>query len=179
MPVNPNINIYLIGLMGSGKTTLGRQLAKRLGRPFLDSDHEIEARTGVDVSTIFAIEGEAGFRRRETQVIGDLTRETAIVMATGGGAVLDAANRKRLCETGWVVYLNVAPALLFGRTRHDRGRPLLQVEDPLARLESLYAARDPLYREIAHFTVESGHLTPFALLQLLTREFSRQCAPSR
>ncbi|NJD24413.1 MAG: shikimate kinase [Betaproteobacteria bacterium] len=174
-----NSNIYLVGLMGAGKTTVGRQLAKRLGRRFLDSDHEIVARTGVSVATIFEIEGEAGFRRREAQTIADLTAQDGIVMATGGGVVLDPANRARLRETGWVVYLDVPPALLFERTRHDRGRPLLQVKNPLARLEELHAARDPLYRETAHFVVEGGRLVAAGIVQHLIREFSTLCQNSK
>ena len=177
--VKEDIHIFLVGLMGSGKTTIGRQIAKRLGRPFLDSDHEIEARTGVRVSTIFEIEGEAGFRRREAQVIAELTRQgTPIVLATGGGVVLEAENRRLLRENGWVVYLNVPPKLLWERTRHDRNRPLLQVENPLARLEDLYVARDPLYRESAHFVAEGGSLPPSALCQFLLKEFAKTCAPS-
>jgi shikimate kinase len=175
--VDKNANIYLVGLMGSGKTTIGRQLARYLTRPFLDSDHEIEAHTGVSISTIFEIEGEAGFRRREAQVIGELAQEASIVLATGGGAVLDAENRRILRKSGWVVYLNVPPDILAGRTRDDRNRPLLQVEDPLARLESLYAARDPLYRETAHFVVDGVGLAPFAMVQLLTKEFFKRCVP--
>ena len=170
-------NIILVGLMGSGKTTIGRQLAKRLGRDFVDSDHEIEARTGVSIPTIFEIEGEEGFRRREAQVIAELVDEPDIVLATGGGAVLAPESRRLLHEKGWVVYLNVPPVLLWGRTRNDRNRPLLQVEDPLARLESLYQTRDPLYREAAHYIVDGGRLPPSAITQLLMKEFSRRCTP--
>jgi len=171
-----NLNLYLIGLMGSGKTTIGRQLARRLGYPFWDSDHEIEARTGVNASTIFEIEGEAGFRCREARVIEELTRKQGIVLATGGGVVMNAANREALRSSGWVVYLSVAPTLLWARLRYDRGRPLLQVENPLAKLESLHALRDPLYRETAHFVVDGGALSPLAVFQLLLKEFHRQCA---
>jgi shikimate kinase len=176
--VKEHTNIFLVGLMGSGKTTVGRQLAKWLKWPFLDSDHEIEARTGVRIPTIFEIEGEAGFRRREAQVIAELTTRAPIVLATGGGAVLEAENRRLLRENGWVVYLDVPPGLLWERTCHDRNRPLLQVEDPLARLEALYAARDPLYRESAHFVIEGGNVSPHALTQILLKEFSRSCALS-
>ncbi|HXE41221.1 MAG TPA: shikimate kinase [Azonexus sp.] len=166
-------NIYLIGLMGAGKTTVGRQLAKRLGRTFYDSDHEIVARTGVPIPTIFEIEGEDGFRRREAQAIAELSGEQNIVLATGGGVVLNPENRRRLHETGWVVYLNVPPTLLYERTRHDRNRPLLQVADPLARLEELYATRDPLYRETAHFVVNGTHLVASGIVQNLLREFNQ------
>src|SRR6185369_17443809 len=117
--------------MGAGKTTVGRQLAKRLGRPFYDSDHEIVERTGVPIPTIFEIEGEEGFRRREAQAIAELSSAQDIVLATGGGVVLNPENRRRLHDTGWVVYLNVPPRLLYERTRHDRKRPLLNVPDPL------------------------------------------------
>ncbi len=161
--------------MGAGKTTVGRQLAKRLGRSFLDSDHEIVARTGVPIPTIFEIEGEEGFRRREAQTISEVTEASDIVLATGGGVVLNPDNRRRLHETGWVVYLNVPPALLYERTRHDRNRPLLNVPDPMARLEELYAARDPLYREIAHIVVDGSHLVASGIVQHLLREFTRLC----
>ncbi len=163
--------------MGAGKTTVGRQLARRLGRPFFDSDHEIVARTGVAIPTIFEIEGEDGFRRREAQTIAELTSNNNLVMATGGGVVLNPVNRRLLNETGWVVYLNVPPALLFERTRHDRNRPLLRVADPLAKLEELHAVRDPLYREIAHITIEGGSLVASGIVQHLLREFNRLCKP--
>lgn len=166
-------NIYLVGLMGAGKTTVGRQLAKRLGRTFYDSDHEIVARTGVPIPTIFEIEGEDGFRRREAQAITELSSEDNIVLATGGGVILNPENRRRLHDTGWVVYLNVPPALLYERTRHDRNRPLLQVADPLARLEELYTIRDPLYRETAHFVVNGTHLVASGIVQNLLREFNQ------
>jgi shikimate kinase len=173
--VNNRSNIYLVGLMGAGKTTVGRQLAKRLGRPFYDSDHEIVERTGVPVPTIFEIEGEDGFRRREAQTIAELTAGTDIVLATGGGAVLKPENRARLHDTGWVVYLNVPPALLYERTRHDRNRPLLRVPDPLAKLEELHAQRDPLYRETAHIVIDGSYLVASGIVQHLLREFKRLC----
>lgn len=173
--MNNRSNIYLVGLMGAGKTTVGRQLAKRLGRPFYDSDHEIVERTGVPIPTIFEIEGEEGFRRREAQAIAELTAESDIVLATGGGVVLNPENRARLHDTGWVVYLNVPPALLFERTRHDRNRPLLRVPDPLRKLEELHRQRDPLYREVAHTTVEGSHLVASGIVQHLLREFSQLC----
>lgn len=161
--------------MGAGKTTVGRQLAKRLARPFFDSDHEIVERTGVPIPTIFEIEGEEGFRRREVQTIHELTESAGIVMATGGGVVLNPENRQRLHDTGWVVYLNVPPALLFERTRHDRNRPLLHVADPLVKLEELHALRDPLYRETAHIIVDGGHLVASGIVLHLLREFNHQC----
>lgn len=175
--VQSNQNIYLVGLMGAGKTTVGRQLARRLGRPFFDSDHEIVARTGVAIPTIFEIEGEDGFRRREAQTIAELTSGENLVMATGGGVVLNPENRRQLHDTGWVVYLNVPPSLLYERTRHDRNRPLLRVADPLAKLEELHALRDPLYRETAHITIEGGRLVASGIVQHLLREFNRLCKP--
>ncbi|QEL63800.1 shikimate kinase [Oryzomicrobium terrae] len=159
--------------MGAGKTTVGRLLARRLHKRFIDSDHEIEARTGVAIPVIFEIEGEDGFRRRESQTIADLTQERSVVMATGGGVVLNPENRACLRRGGFVVYLAVSPELLFERTRHDRNRPLLQVADPLARLKELHAQRDPLYREVADLVVENPGSSAQAVAQYLLREFSR------
>ena len=173
--MNNRSNIYLVGLMGAGKTTIGRQLARRLGRRFFDSDHEIVARTGVPIPTIFEIEGEEGFRRRESLAIAELTSGTGIVLATGGGVVLSPENRKRLHDTGWVVYLNVPPAMLFERTRLDRNRPLLRVENPLGKLEELHALRDPLYRETAHLVVDGSHLVASGVVHHLLKEFNRLC----
>lgn len=168
-------NIYLVGLMGAGKTTVGRALAKRLGWRFVDSDHEIEARTGVSIPTIFEIEGESGFRRREVQVLDELTNLQHIVMATGGGAVLAAENRLRLRENGLVAYLNVPPRQLFERTRNDRNRPLLQVDDPLRRLEELHRQRDPFYREVADLVIEGSHCNAQSVVQILAREHENLC----
>ncbi|MDR0674193.1 MAG: shikimate kinase [Zoogloeaceae bacterium] len=178
--MNPDRNIHLIGLMGSGKTTIGRQMAKRLGRDCVDSDHEIVARTGVDIPTIFEIEGEAGFRRREAQIITEILQRDGppIVLATGGGVILAEQNRRLLRANGWVVYLDVSPHFLWARTQHDRNRPLLQVENPLSCLETLYTARDPLYRECAHFVIQGGEAPPHALAQTLLKEFNRQCRSS-
>lgn len=169
-------NIYFVGMMGAGKTTIGRQLARHLKKRFVDCDHEVEARTGVRVPVIFEIEGEAGFRRREAQVLHDLTAGHDLVLATGGGAVLDPANRERLSATGLVVYLCVSPAESFARTRRDRNRPLLQVADPLTRLAELYAQRDPLYREIADIVIESGGRAPAGVVRSLQQEVLRRCA---
>ena len=173
--MNNRSNIYLVGLMGAGKTTVGRQLARRLGRRFYDSDHEIVARTGVAIPTIFEIEGEEGFRRRESQTIAELASTSDIVLATGGGVVLNSENRRLLHDSGWVVYLNVPPGMLFERTRHDRNRPLLRVEDPLGKLEELHAMRDPLYREVAHLVVDGSHLIASGIVHHLLREFNRLC----
>ena len=142
--------------MGAGKTTVGRLLARRLKARFIDSDQEIVAATGVSIPTIFEIEGESGFRKRESETIDRLSREENIVLATGGGAVLDAQNRQLLQTRGTVVYLFATPETLHERTRRDTGRPLLQVDDRLKRLRDLYEQRDPLYREIAHIIVEVG-----------------------
>lgn len=149
-------NIYLVGLMGAGKTSVGRYLAKHLGKTFYDSDHEIERRTGVKIPVIFEIEGEAGFRNRESAVLLELTKLNDIVLATGGGAVIRAENRDQLVRHGTVVYLRAAPTDLWRRTRNDRNRPLLQTADPQAKLEQLFAERDPLYREVATVIEETG-----------------------
>ena len=159
-----------MGLMGAGKTTVGRLLAKRLNLDFIDSDREIEARTGVSIPTIFEIEGEEGFRKREAQVISDLSGKGGRVVATGGGAVLSPENRLTLKNSGFVVYLNVPPHTLLERTRHDRNRPLLQVADPLLKLKELFAQRDPYYREVAHLIVDGSRVNAQAILQLLVKE---------
>jgi shikimate kinase len=170
-------NIYLVGMMGAGKTTIGRHLARRLNKRFIDCDHEIEARTGVRIPLIFEIEGEPGFRRRESQVLEALSAERELVLATGGGAVLDPRNRRRLAETGLVVYLCVQPDELYARTRHDRNRPLLQVADPLSKIRELHAQRDPLYREIADLIMEGGGCTPLAAARRLEQQIRKICAP--
>jgi len=149
-------NIFLIGLMGAGKTTIGRQLAKTLHKTFLDSDHEIEQRTGVHIPLIFELEGESGFRAREKAVIDDLTLNRNLILATGGGAVVNAENRANLSSRGTVVYLRAAIADLLARTRHDKNRPLLQTADPQKKLEELFSQRDPLYREIADIIIDTG-----------------------
>ena len=146
--------------MGAGKTTIGRLLAKAFARPFVDSDHEIEARTGVKVPVIFEIEGEPGFRARESQVVAELAQRDGLVIATGGGAVLNPANRALLHQCGVVVYLHAQPIDLWLRTRHDQNRPLLRAADPHGRLTELYSVRDPLYRETAHLVVDTGRQSP-------------------
>ena len=165
-------NIYLVGLMGAGKTTIGKALAKRLAYHFIDSDHEIEVRTGVSLPTIFEIEGEDGFRKREAQVIADLAALEGHVVATGGGAVLRPENRQHLQASGFVVYLDVPLPTLCERTRHDRNRPLLQVRDPLQKLKELHAQRDPLYRSIADVVVSGSRITAQSVLHLINKETS-------
>lgn len=142
--------------MGAGKTTIGRHLAKALGMTFYDSDREIEARTGATISLIFELEGEEGFRQREEKVIDELTQKQGIVLATGGGAVLREANRLHLKERGQVVYLSATIDQILDRTRHDKSRPLLQTDDPRARLEEIITKRDPLYRECADVIMKTG-----------------------
>jgi len=170
-------NVYLVGLMGAGKTTIGRSLAKRLALDFVDSDHEIEARTGVSIPTVFEIEGEEGFRKREALVIADLSRLSGRVVATGGGAVLREENRSNMKASGFVVYLNVPPHTLLERTRNDRNRPLLQVADPLLRLKELFVQRDPFYREVADLVVDGGRSNAQGVLQLLIKEVGERWKP--
>jgi len=148
-------NLFLVGLPGAGKSTLGRQLARRLGKTFMDADAELERKLGVTIPTIFEIEGEAVFRNREEALLAELTALSNIVLATGGGVVIRPANRERLKANGTVVYLHARPAALRERTRRSRHRPLLNTADPAARLAELYAARDGLYREVAEYVIES------------------------
>lgn len=143
-------------MMGSGKSTVGRRLATRLGREFIDADKEIESRCGVPVATIFEVEGEEGFRRREAALIDELTQRAGIVLATGGGAVLAEDNRRHLRERGYVVYLSASVAELWNRLRTDRVRPLLRTPNPRQRVTELVAQRDPLYRECAHLVIVTG-----------------------
>ncbi|MDA8390766.1 MAG: shikimate kinase [Gammaproteobacteria bacterium] len=159
--------IFLVGPMGAGKSTIGRVLAARLGREFCDCDTEIEKRTGASIPLIFAVEGEPGFRRWESLVLADLVLRPKIVLATGGGAVLAAANRDLLKAHGCVVYLQAGTDTLWERVHRDRGRPLLQAEDPRARVEALAAARDPLYREVADLIVSTDHRAPPAVARTI------------
>ncbi|GBG13915.1 shikimate kinase [Novimethylophilus kurashikiensis] len=149
-------NIFLIGLMGAGKSTVGRLLSKSLDKTFYDSDHEIERKTGVNIPLIFELEGESGFRKRESQAIAELVVLNNIVLATGGGAVLLQENRDALSAHGIVVYLRASVDELWHRTRGDRNRPLLQTENPRERLQTLFSQRDPLYREIADLVIDTG-----------------------
>ena len=142
--------------MGAGKSTVGKLLAKKLGRRFLDADHVIEDRCGVKIPVIFEMEGEDGFRKREAQVIKDITAEPDVILATGGGAVLLPENRQFLSERGTLIYLHANPMELWHRTKGGEGRPLLKNGDAKKILENLYASRDPLYREIADYVIETG-----------------------
>lgn len=153
-------SIFLIGPMGAGKSTLGRHLAHILRREFLDSDRVIEERTGANIPWIFDMEGEEGFRRREEEVIDELTQQPGIVLATGGGVVMREANRRHLHDRGTVIYLWTPVSVQLARTRQDKNRPLLQQDDPEAVLKNLFEVRDPLYRETAHHIIStsSGNL---------------------
>jgi shikimate kinase len=168
--MNQQGNVFLIGPMGAGKTTIGRHLATLLHKRFVDVDHEIEKRTGVTIPVIFEIEGEAGFRRRESAVIDELTRERDIVLATGGGAVLLEESRKLLKERGTVVYLQADIETLVERTRRDRNRPLLQTSDPRGKIEELLRQREPIYRELADVVVDTGQRAPSSVARdIVTR----------
>lgn len=159
--------------MGAGKTTVGRALAKKLHKQFIDSDHEIEARTGASISLIFEIEGEASFRQRETDVIRDLTEQKDLVLATGGGAILKPENRQYLKARGTVIYLRASVASILQRTSHDKSRPLLQTNDPRKRIEQLLQERDPLYREVADIIIDTGRPNVQSLVQTILAELDR------
>jgi shikimate kinase len=165
-------NVFLVGLMGAGKTSVGRALARYLGKAFFDTDQEIERLTGVRISVIFDIEGEAGFRVRESKVLEDLTQRSNIVLSTGGGIVLSEHNRRLLTERGNVVYLRAAVADLAMRTRSDKNRPLLRNGDPLAVLQALCEQRDPLYREVADLIVDTGSQSVGVLVRKLAGQLA-------
>jgi shikimate kinase len=148
-------NLFLVGMPGCGKSTLGRLLAKRLSKTFYDADVELERRLGVTIPVIFELEGEPGFRDREETVLADLVLQSNVVVSTGGGVVLRPSNRERLKQGGTVLYMHATPETLWERTRHSKHRPLLQAPDPFARVQELYAMRDALYREVADAVVES------------------------
>lgn len=168
--VSKEDNIFLVGLMGAGKTSVGKALARLLGKTFLDCDHEIERATGVKISVIFEIEGESGFRQRESRMLAQLTEQRDVVLATGGGAVLAKENRDMLSTNGTVIYLRAPVRSLVKRTRRDRSRPLLNTADPGAKLEVLYDQRDPLYREVADLVVDTGEQSVKALAgKIITR----------
>ena len=173
--MKPADNLILVGMMGAGKTTVGRLLARRLKRTFYDSDQEIERRCGVRIPVIFDIEGEAGFRAREVQVIAELCALEGIVLATGGGAVLAEENRRRFAACGTVIYLHARPGYLWQRVRHDRNRPLLATQDPQRKLEELYAVRDPLYREVAGIVLDTGKQSVQVLAKDLLARLEAPC----
>ncbi|MGE5242405.1 MAG: shikimate kinase AroK [Bacteroidota bacterium] len=163
-------NIFLIGPMGAGKSTIGRHLAELLHKEFQDSDHEIEKRTGASIPLIFEIEGETGFRSRESSLIEELTRQTNLVLATGGGAILSADNRRVLRERGVVVYLHAPLDALLQRTRRDRNRPLLQTADRRRTLEDIVKTREPIYRQTADMVVETAHRSPTSVAREIARK---------
>ncbi|MDV2859825.1 shikimate kinase AroK [Psychrobacter sp. CAM01] len=165
-------SVFLVGPMGAGKTTIGKLLAKQLGREFLDSDWYIESQTGADIAWIFAKEGEAGFRERETRAIDELTQKPQIVLATGGGAVMSAANRAFLHQRGIVVYLNAPVDVQMARTAKDKSRPLLQQPNPKQILQDLYSTRDPLYRQVAHIIMPTGHTYPRHMVNQLLQQLA-------
>lgn len=167
MTERPGAPLALVGMPGSGKSTVGRQLARQLGWKFVDSDHEIEHAIGGSIRVYFEQQGEAAFRDLEEQTIARLCQQTGTVLATGGGAVLRQANRDALKQHCQVIYLRSTPEELFRRLRHDTQRPLLQVRDPLRRLRDLYRERDPLYRETCHFTIETGRPSVPTLVNMI------------
>ena len=165
-------NIFLVGLMGSGKTTVGRLLAKKLGMRFVDSDHEIEARTGATVSWIFEIEGEDSFRRREVETIDDLTSQKGVVLATGGGAVVHPENRKNLKARGTVIYLRATVNNILQRTMHDKSRPLLQTENRRQKIEELSRQREKFYSEVADIIIDTGRPNVHAMVQTIMNQLA-------
>lgn len=166
-------NIFLIGPMGAGKSTIGKYLSEFLHLEYIDSDAEIEKRTGADISWVFDVEGEEGFRKREEAVIDDLTQKQGIILATGGGAVINANNRQHLSARGVVVYLLTPVQTQYQRTLKDRRRPLLQTADPLKTLQELMNKREPLYQEIADFVIDTSKLTAKAVAQNIVKMIER------
>jgi shikimate kinase len=162
-------SFFLVGPMGAGKSNIGRQLARALNLEFIDSDRDIETRTGVDIPLIFELEGEEGFRKREQEMIDNLTRRSGIVLATGGGAVLSSINRQHLASRGKVIYLRTSVEQQLRRTARDRNRPLLQTENPEETLQELMKIRDPLYREVADWTIETDGCRVHDVVQKIVR----------
>lgn len=171
--MNKADNIYLIGLMGAGKTTIGRQLAKALSLPFYDSDKAIEEQTGVNIPTIFEYEGEEGFRIREQKMILELTKINGIILATGGGAILKETNRQVLKENGFVVYLQCSIDKILQRTKRDNQRPLLYTDNPKKRIETLFSEREAFYLSCADFKIETSSIQSKVVVQSIINEF--QC----
>lgn len=171
-------SIFLVGMMGAGKTTIGRALARHLGWQFVDLDHELEARCGVRVSLIFDIEGEQGFRKRESVLLDECTRRPGIVLATGGGAVLAPENREYLSQRGVVVYLRANADELFRRVERDRNRPLLQTDNPRERLTDLLVQREPLYQEVASVIFDTGSMPITQTTRALLRQLQDYGADS-
>lgn len=163
------VNLFLVGPIGAGKSTIGKQLAKKLKLDFHDVDQAIEERAGADIAWIFDVEGEEGFRKREAMVIDELSQLQGIVLATGGGAVLYPENRTRLAARGTVIYLYATVDQQVSRTARDKRRPLLQTETPRVTLEELMTVRDPLYREIADFTVDTDGCTVRAVAERVVK----------
>ena len=174
--MNKHNKIFLVGPMGAGKTTIGKQLAEALSVDFIDSDHQIESRTGVTIPHIFDVEGEEGFRRREEAIIDELTQKQNIVLATGGGAVIRKANRQHLKSRGIVIYLHASIDQLLERTSRDKNRPLLQTEDPRAKLEELMATREPLYREVADIVVDTEQQPVAKVVKQITQKLQQHQA---
>lgn len=164
------MNIFLVGPMGAGKTTIGKQLARKMKLRFVDADHEIEQRTGVEISLIFEIEGEEGFRDREQAMIEELTQDSNIVLATGGGVILREANRRALQTRGTVIYLNTSVEEALRRTARDRSRPLLQTNDPEQRMRALMQQREPLYRAVADLIVDTDERTVRSIIGEISRK---------
>jgi len=168
--IKPYNRLFLIGPMGAGKTTIGRQLARKLNYQFIDSDKELETRAGVDISTIFEFEGEEGFRKREQQLIEELSQQPETVLATGGGAILRVENRNVLRSRGLVIYLSVSIEQQLERTRRDNKRPLLQTQDPRKTLETLQATRAPLYEELADLTISTDQGNSRSILNQIIKQ---------
>lgn len=163
-------NIFLIGLMGAGKSTIGRQLARRLGKEFRDSDGEIEKKTGVNIDVIFDIEGEQGFRRRETEMLRELTAVRGIVLATGGGAVLAPENQTLLKDNGFIIYLKASAEHLAGRLRLDRRRPLLRSGDKLTKIRELLERREPVYQQLADLVIETNERSIYRVVSEISKK---------
>lgn len=177
---HPDIQrIFLIGPMGSGKTTVGRRLARRLGLDFLDLDHELQKRCGVEVAVIFDIEGEDGFRQRESALLDELTRKDRLVLATGGGSVLAAENRRILAERGLVVYLRTSVDQQLRRLERDKQRPLLQAPDRRRRLNDMAEARNPMYEACADLVVDSASISPLAMARTVEQAVREHCNEAR